>query len=479
MSQRRRFMWRNPKESYIHKITITETTEGGQDIACVDRISNLPVDIIRQFLFRIPPKDIARTSVLSKKWLSIWASLSDIYLENGEIGMLFLRMTVDKRSSWELLGKRWIDFALKNKAKTLHLDIKALNYEKPFRLFSLSGFAFSSAILVVLSIKECEISSSVSFMLPNLRSLFLHTIMTVDGFVFADFIAGCPRIEELVVDYFPEELDIILVPNPNLKYLMVKYDALGGKLQVESKKLESLVFSYLRVEVDEYAFEIASTSTVKNLTLPKVYVLERTLSPFINRFPLLENLVIDGCCLDFFSGGVGIDNYLPRLFISHKNLANFVLKLNTTDSIDEIIIHAPNLKSFEYCGQLTSFPGIWASRQLEFVKLHLRPKVLNTRWYIWVRKILESFAHAKHLCLICQSEQDIIFPDELTETLLPAINNIKNLELQIESSTGSTKKILDGFIWILPGLKTLSLTLGSVSKIIEVLVNSTWLLSSP
>ncbi|XP_060193838.1 FBD-associated F-box protein At5g22730-like [Lycium barbarum] len=363
MSQRRRFMWRNPKESYIHKITITETTEGGQDIACVDRISNLPVHIIRQFLFRIPPKDIARTSVLSKKWLSIWASLSDIYLENGEIDMLFLRMTVDKRSSWELLGKRWIDFALKNKVKTLHLDIKALNYEEPFRRFSLSGFAFSSAILVVLSIKDCEISSSVSFMLPNLRSLFLHTIMTVDGFVFADFIAGCPRIEELVVDYFPEELDIILVPNPNLKYLMVKYDALGGKLQVESKKLESLVFSYLRVEVDEYAFEIASTSTVKNLTLPKVYVLERTLSPFINRFPLLENLVIDGCCLDFFSGGVGIDNYLPRLFISHKNLANFVLKLNTTGSIDEIIIHAPNLKSFEYCGQLTSFPGIWASRQ--------------------------------------------------------------------------------------------------------------------
>ncbi|KAJ8567075.1 hypothetical protein K7X08_019283 [Anisodus acutangulus] len=62
---------------------------------------------------------------------------------------------------------------------------------------------------------------------------------------------------------------------------------------------------------------------------------------------------------------------------------------------------------------------------------------------------------------------DIIFPGELTETILPTINNIKNLELQIESSTATTQKILDAFIWILPGLKTLSLTCGSISKIIE------------
>ncbi|KAK4367549.1 hypothetical protein RND71_011341 [Anisodus tanguticus] len=398
-------MWKTPKDPNSHKITITETTEGGQVIARVDRISNLPIDIISQFLLRVLPKDAARTSILSKRWQRIWASLPDIYFDNDEVGMLFFGMSVIKRSSCELLVKKWINIALENKVKTLHLAIKTLNYEEPFRLFSGISFSSCSATLVVLSIKDCEISSD-SFMLPSLRSLFLYNIMTVDDFIFADFIAGFPRIEELIVEYFPEELDIILVPNPNLNFLNVQYTGCSGKLQIESRKLESLVFSYLRVEVDNYEFEITCTSTVKNLTLQNVLVLERTLNSFINRFPLLENLVIDGCRRDVFSVGGFYDNNLPSLFVSHKNLAKFVLKLGTFNSIDKIVIHAPNLKSFEYYGRLTSFPGIWASRRLKFGKLHLRPKVLNANWYIWLRNILESFAQSKHLCLICRNEQD-------------------------------------------------------------------------
>ncbi|XP_016466226.1 putative F-box/FBD/LRR-repeat protein At1g78760 [Nicotiana tabacum] len=115
MPRRRKFLWKTPKYPNSHEIAITETTVGGHDIACVDRISNLPVKIIREIFFRVHPKDAARASVWSKRWLRLWASLSDIYLENGEIGMLFLRITVDKNSSCELLVKKWINFAIENK----------------------------------------------------------------------------------------------------------------------------------------------------------------------------------------------------------------------------------------------------------------------------------------------------------------------------------------------------------------------------
>ncbi|XP_059309575.1 uncharacterized protein LOC132060596 [Lycium ferocissimum] len=129
---------------------------------------------------------------------------------------------------------------------------------------------------------------------------------------------------------------------------------------------------------------------------------------------------------------------------------------------------APKLKYLEVLGgALTLFPGIEASRELEFVKFILKPKMLDDRWYIWLRSILESFAHTKRLSLICRSELDIIFPDKLTERLLPTINDLKNLELQIDSSTATSQQILDGFVWMLPGLKRLSLTLGSISKLIE------------
>ncbi|XP_059295258.1 uncharacterized protein LOC132048367 [Lycium ferocissimum] len=141
-------------------------------------------------------------------------------------------------------------------------------------------------------------------------------------------------------------------------------------------------------------------------------------------------------------------------FVSHQHLANVVWKDDEYEIVEEIIIDAPNIKSFEYSGGLTSFPGIKASHGLEFVRLHLRPKVLNARsWYIWLRTILESFAHSGHLTLICRSEQ---------QSVRSRIWNFK-----IDSSTATSQNILDGFIWILPGLKTLSLTLGSISKIIE------------
>lgn len=63
------------------------------------------------------------------------------------------------------------------------------------------------------------------------------------------------------------------------------------------------------------------------------------------------------------------------------------------------------------------------------------------------------FAHSKHLRLICKSEQAIIFPDELTEMLLPTINYLKNLELRIDLSAATSQQILDGFACILTCLK--------------------------
>ncbi|XP_060190091.1 uncharacterized protein LOC132619153 isoform X1 [Lycium barbarum] len=173
---------------------------------------------------------------------------------------------------------------------------------------------------------------------------------------------------------------------------------------------------------------------------------------YINKFPLLEKLEIQ-------------QYVYSKMQVSHQHLTSFVLEVY--EEVKKVRIDAPKLKSFEYTGGLTLIPGIEASRELEFVRVHLNPKMLNDRWYIWLRDILESFAHSKYVRLTCLNEQGIIFPDELNETLLPTINDLKTMELRIDSSTVTSQQILDGFVWILPGLKTLSLTLGSITKFIE------------
>ncbi|KAF3650868.1 hypothetical protein FXO38_16925 [Capsicum annuum] len=468
------------------------TTGGGdkEDTDRVDRISSLPIDIIRRIHLCLPRVDAVRTSVLSQRWRTIWASHPKIYLNEEDFGAefsvfrdkdevdfskycdgekekrkafltylqksldirhkyfehvdtFFLQMTVENASA-ESLVKKWIDFALKKKVKTLHISLKS-RYGKRF---DLCNIAFIAATLVDLRIEYCQISNC-SFILPTLSSLCLVDVFIEDN-DFKDLLAGCPGIEQLRITLYSKKLPTMVVSNPTLKLFGLYYPSFNGKVLIESKHLESLEFSFSRKFM--WDIEITSRTTVRNLRLRGVNDQDRTLAHFINEFPLLEILVISDC------------SNLQNLYLSQRNLSSF--EIYHVDEV-EVRIDAPKLKSLEYTGGLTLFPGIEASKGLEFVRFYLNPEMLNDGWYIWLRNILECFAHAKHLSLICQSEQAIIFPDELAEVLLPTINDLKNLEIRIDSFAATSQQILDGFVWILPGLKTLSLTLGSITKVIE------------
>ncbi|XP_059285034.1 putative F-box/FBD/LRR-repeat protein At3g49030 [Lycium ferocissimum] len=455
-------------------------TPNVHDTDCVDRISNLPIEIIRQIHSRLPWKDAARTSVLSQIWRSFWDSRPKIYLDETDFGtkffkysdrdkekrdlfLTYLQKSLDRRekseydsavdsllltmivenSSAEFLVKKWIDFALKNKVKTLLLSLKKTYHNG----FDLRDVEIKTATLVTLDIEYCEISNC-SFMLPNLRSLFLHHVCIADD-DFGDLIGGCPQIEKLSI-VNRRKLGTIVVSNPTLKLFVINVTGFGGKILIESKNLESLtLYSFSK---GTCKVEITSTATVRNLTLLDFDDQDRRLMNYINIFPLLEKLVI-------------YQYVCSNLKVSHQHLTSFVLEAYM--EIEEVILDAPKLKSFEYRGGLTLFPGIETSHELEFVHLHLKPRRLNNRWYIWLRNMLESFAHSKHVRLTCLDEQAIRFPDELTEILAPTINDLKNLELRVRSSTAASQQILDGFVRILPGLKTLSFTSSSISELIE------------
>ncbi|PHT76573.1 hypothetical protein T459_20095 [Capsicum annuum] len=157
--------------------------------------------------------------------------------------------------------------------------------------------------------------------------------------------------------------------------------------------------------VDMCEVEIISTTTVTKLALRNAYDRERTWMHFINRFPLLEKLVIDGFnnkseveitsmatvrYLKFLGVNVPattlvnfinkfhlldklvIQDCFRNVQISHRHLTSFVLK-NFIESTDfrAVTIDAPKLKSFGYTGCITVFPGIEASpANLELVYFH-------------------------------------------------------------------------------------------------------------
>ncbi|KAM3301768.1 hypothetical protein P3S67_016270 [Capsicum chacoense] len=122
---------------------------------------------------------------------------------------------------------------------------------------------------------------------------------------------------------------------------------------------------------------------------------------FIDRFPLLEKLIIDGCSM------------MEYLNVSQQNLTNLVLY--DCFVTREVRINSPKLKSLEYKGGFTFFEGIEALQELEFVELYLDPLKFRDYWYSWIRNILELCSHSKHLSLICGIEEDLI------------LTNIRNL----------------------------------------------------
>ncbi|XP_004245274.2 F-box/FBD/LRR-repeat protein At1g13570-like [Solanum lycopersicum] len=504
----------------------------------VDRISNLPIEIIREIHFRLPRIDAVKTSILSKKWQSIWASHPRIFLDeidfgadysrysvadkpkrdsfltyliksleirqkpseyNCDVDKLCLRMTVEN-SPAELLVNKWISFALENSIKRLCLSLKTINRDH----YYLCGFAFCAHTLVHLIISDCEITNC-SFKLPALKVLFLFVVCIEDD-DFKDLIAGCPLIEQLRIQD-TKKLRTIVVSNPNLEFFGVHLLCSDGKIRVESPNLHSIEF--ISFSIDMCEVEIASTTTVRELTLRDAYDPE-TLIHFIEKFPLLEKLIIDGysdlCEVEITSKPTVrsltlcnindedltlfdwdgddlkmtwmnfIDNFpllekliidtcsrLQKLHISQPNLVSLVLK----DSIVkwEARINSPKLKSFEYKGGLTDFTGIEDLQELEFVLLYLDPLKLRDYYYSWFRDMLESCARSKHLSLICDIEEVVLIPVEVTD-ILP-VNDITNLELEIISRHGTFEGVIDDFTWILPDLKTLSLTLGSTTKFFQ------------
>ncbi|KAL3363997.1 hypothetical protein AABB24_012969 [Solanum stoloniferum] len=173
-------------------------------------------------------------------------------------------------------------FCLGKKVKMLSLGLKTIYHNH----YYLHGIAFCATTFVYLTISDCEITNC-SFELHALKFLFLFVVLIEDD-DFKDLIVGCPQIQKLRT----QKLHNIVVSNHELKFFGVNLDCSDGKIRIESANLESLEF--ISFSMDFCEVETTSTTTVRELTLRKACGQE-TLMNFIDKFPLLEKLIVDDC----------------------------------------------------------------------------------------------------------------------------------------------------------------------------------------
>ncbi|KAK1374529.1 hypothetical protein POM88_030722 [Heracleum sosnowskyi] len=188
-------------------------TEGLACVDTVDRISNLPTDLIYLILERLPVHDVARTSVLSKIWASIWGmhprlkfddtffsqlvsrkvskkdnqtqlsevsrTISSILLaHSGPILKFILYIPRDLSSLHQCLDMTlWIKYISNNGVRKLKII-----YESPSVLYKMPCYLFSCLELTNLKLTNCILQPPLNFGgFCNLISVKLeYVIITAD-----------------------------------------------------------------------------------------------------------------------------------------------------------------------------------------------------------------------------------------------------------------------------------------------------------
>ncbi|KAI8010445.1 F-box/LRR-repeat protein 25 [Camellia lanceoleosa] len=452
----------------------------------IDRLSDLPEPIIHQILLCLPLADTISTKSLSRRWWqTVWPSCPILYFdeycfranyfqfvdddwERREKFTRFLQRSLAKQKkcvngyyNTDKFGLRmvsshcysdsiiakWVQFALESNAKELDLRIKRVDWAC-FKTYNrLVDDVFVAQSITVLYLEYCNIQPSCSINLPCLKKLTLSESKIRDN-VFKKLIQGCPLIEHLCVE-FCKNLQHIEVSIPNLKSLKLNFSGLY-KVAIASVNLSSVELSGdFDAEVDFAAF-----ATVKDMTLKNVTITDVELEHLISWCPMLVSLVIDGC------------NKLERIRVCCELLKRFVM-LRCRRMV-EAEFDTPNLVSFEYSGDLMYFKWVNRLRSVD-AKINLDPKELDADWYIGLRRFIKQLMYSKFLTLICRSDQAIIFPGELSENLLPPLPALKHLKLEIISALSTTcSTIVDGLVWIFPGLETLTIKSASTNKFIKV-----------
>ncbi|KAL5741653.1 hypothetical protein ACOSP7_028385 [Xanthoceras sorbifolium] len=222
------------------KLIKTDAIEMESKAKNVDRISNLPWDVLDTILVNLPLRDAARTSILSSKWRYKWTGLSKFVFDDkcfpsslsgkvrwGEIMKIIHQVRSYHSGPIEKFKlaayccpnssdlDQWILFLAQKGLKELILqDFSCVKRLK------LPSFLFSCPQVSCLELYGCI------FKLPSdfkgfycLKSLQLTQVSIISD-TLESLIRNCPILERLTLLSI-EHLAFLRIHNPNLKYLKI------------------------------------------------------------------------------------------------------------------------------------------------------------------------------------------------------------------------------------------------------------------
>ncbi|XP_028793167.1 F-box/FBD/LRR-repeat protein At5g22700-like [Neltuma alba] len=185
-----------------------------------DRLSDLPDHLLQQILSFLPTQEAIATSLLSKRWTSLWTGSptlhfdalnfrsSIFFVEFVEHALIFFRNSNHVQIFRLRFGSsgiqpddnivNWVTTVI-NKLKVEELDLCFTSY---WFSVDLSSEILNSSAMRVLKLNGVTVSTDYSVNLPSLEVLHLERVIFPEFRCLVMLLTGCPRLEELKLNLF-------------------------------------------------------------------------------------------------------------------------------------------------------------------------------------------------------------------------------------------------------------------------------------
>ncbi|KAH0708784.1 hypothetical protein KY284_010211 [Solanum tuberosum] len=411
-----------------------------------DRISELPVHIIHHILCRtnLDLREAAITCVLSKKWHYYWLSRpyllfrqckrnSCIPLENFvKLIDRPLRIHVEQNlylAKFFLAYRdreldpyldHWIESAIKVNVSVL--VIHAPDIDSSY--YSLPDVVYDAKKLNTLWLSRCKFEFDIStthIRFCSLVALFLYNVHISDAQM-QSVIDKCPSIRNIRVLACKGMSKLYVVGRLHLHSLAVLLCKLDSVI-VQAPKLES--FSYTEC-IDQGNFHpckidiLDGNNTLQTLELTGSSITDQQFRDVFHKFPNISVLHLTGCYK------------LKHIEIQSEKLNK--VTLSKLESIEKIMIQAPNLSQFDFEGDKMPFLSMDSS-SLERARLNFflpRTVISNfgdvdSSWYTNLNHFVQNFNYSKGLMLVifCRKTKNILIYENPREILIPPSHNVE------------------------------------------------------